>query len=75
MKAIIIAGVILLFFLAVPIVAMSDGQMQAMGGKVGYAVQNPNHTQMLGGTSTHAVNGLSVAVVHSPAVVAVKGGK
>ncbi len=73
MKAIIVIGIVLLFFLAVPFAAMSDGQAQAKG--YGYGVHNPNHTQVLGGNSTHAVNGLAVAAAHPSAVVPVKGGK
>jgi hypothetical protein len=74
MKRLLIVGIVLLFFLAVPFAAMSEAQLGTPGGKAcSYAVANPNHTQVLGGNSTHAPAGLAKAAVHSPAVVVVKG--
>ncbi len=66
MKAITILLAVL--FLAVPFTVM--GAPKAPSGTAGgYTVNNPNHSQALGGSSTHASTGLSVASQHSPVVV------
>lgn len=76
MKKLLVVGIVLLFFLAVPLAVMSEAPIGTPGGKAcSYAVVNPNHTQVLGGSSTHAPAGLAKAAVHSPAVVVVKGTK
>ena len=40
----------------------------AKSASAGFVVSNPNHTQALGGSSTNASQGLSVASGHSPVV-------
>ncbi len=76
MKRTLILGIVLVFFLAVPFAAMSADLIGPGDGGKGsheFAVVNPNHTQVLGGKSTHASGGLANAASHSPAVVVVKG--
>ncbi len=67
MKRIMILGLTVMFIIAVPFTVM--GAPKAHSGTSGYVVNNPNHTQALGGSSTHASNGLSVASQHSKVVV------
>ncbi len=64
MKKIIIFAIVLVFLLAIPFAAMAE--------RYGVVV-NPSHEQVLGGHSTHAVNGLAKAAGPSPAVAIVKG--
>ncbi len=78
-KRILIFGVMLLFLLAVPFAAMGCPKSDPGPGKdVYFVVKNPDHVQVLGGTSVHAWRGLYVAAAQSPAVMVVKdtsGGK
>ncbi|MGA2765330.1 MAG: hypothetical protein ABSG17_18435 [Spirochaetia bacterium] len=66
MKRFMIVGLIVLFIVAVPFSVLSEPRSKGVSS--GYAVCNPNHTQALGGQSTHAVRGLSEAAEHSKAV-------
>ncbi len=71
MKGIMIAGLALILVVAVPFTVLGESKGKATrssGDERGYCVSNPNHTQVLGGTSTHAFNGLSVAAGHSQRV-------
>ncbi|MGA2765922.1 MAG: hypothetical protein ABSG17_21475 [Spirochaetia bacterium] len=43
-------------------------ETSAKSASAGFVVSNPNHTQALGGSSTNASQGLSVASGHSPVV-------
>jgi hypothetical protein len=72
MKNALFIALVLLLIAAVPFSALSEPK------KVGnqstrYVVANPNHTQLLGGKSEHAGNGLQVAAAHSGAVTVVPG--
>jgi len=68
MKGIMIAGLALILVVAVPFTVLGESKgkgTRSSGSVSGYEVQNPNHTQALGGTSTHASFGLAEAAEHS----------
>jgi hypothetical protein len=67
-------AIVLVCLLIVTVAASSAfaGGKQKPG--VSYVVSNPNHTQTLGGKSTHAERGLHVAAARSGRVDVHKGG-
>ena len=70
MKGIMIAGLALILIAAVPFTVLGEprGRGESHFGFTGFAVSNPSHSQALGGNSTHACKGLSVASGHSNSV-------
>ena len=68
-KTLLIAAVLLLTLAAIP--TWAGPRSKGTGGS--YVVENPNHTQSLGGKSSNASRGLQNASGRSKAVEADKG--
>ncbi len=69
MKRILTVLIAVLFLAAVPFAVLAAPKAPTGGGAT-FVVNNPNHTQVLGGSSTHASNGLTVASQHTSTIVA-----
>ncbi len=70
MKGIMIAGLALIFVAAVPFTILGESKgkdsRRAWSAQAGsFCVDNPNHTQVLGGRSEHDRFGLAEAAEHS----------